>query len=219
MLTRAICRRHWQFGENKEDGNHVRGREYRACHDALSTGPRLLYAERGNPTGKPSSSSTATPTRGSPIAACSPCSQRPTTRSRSPSADTGTRISSSAATRPKTSPPMSMRSWTRSASKKRPSSELRRGPLAQRVALSYPRRVSRLVLVGPQTPANESVMGLWRRCVRWKILSRPSSSESSRRAPSTSRFRKSSSIRWSQRVSSSRPGYGATIWRRRRAFY
>jgi non-heme chloroperoxidase len=31
---------------------------------------------------------------------------------------------------------------------------------AQRVALSYPRRVSRLVLVGPQTPANESVMGL-----------------------------------------------------------
>jgi non-heme chloroperoxidase len=31
---------------------------------------------------------------------------------------------------------------------------------AQRVALSYPRRVSRLVLVGAQTPANESVMGL-----------------------------------------------------------
>ena len=28
------------------------------------------------------------------------------------------------------------------------------------MALSYPRRVSRLVLVGPQTPANESVMGL-----------------------------------------------------------
>jgi non-heme chloroperoxidase len=31
---------------------------------------------------------------------------------------------------------------------------------AQQVALSYPRRVSRLVLVGAQTPANESVMGL-----------------------------------------------------------
>jgi non-heme chloroperoxidase len=31
---------------------------------------------------------------------------------------------------------------------------------AQRAALSYPRRVSRLVLVGAQTPANESVMGL-----------------------------------------------------------
>jgi non-heme chloroperoxidase len=31
---------------------------------------------------------------------------------------------------------------------------------AQRVALSYPRRVSRLVLVGAQTPANEAVMGL-----------------------------------------------------------
>ena len=48
---------------------------------------------RATQQGKPSSSSTATPTRGSPIAACSPCSQRPTTRSRSPSADTGTRIS------------------------------------------------------------------------------------------------------------------------------
>jgi non-heme chloroperoxidase len=31
---------------------------------------------------------------------------------------------------------------------------------AQRVALSYPRRVSRLVLVGAQTPANEAIMGL-----------------------------------------------------------
>ena len=31
---------------------------------------------------------------------------------------------------------------------------------AQRVALSYPRRVSRLVLVGPQTPANEAISGL-----------------------------------------------------------
>jgi non-heme chloroperoxidase len=31
---------------------------------------------------------------------------------------------------------------------------------AQRVALSYPRRVSRLVLVGAQTPANEAVLGL-----------------------------------------------------------
>src|SRR5829696_3655348 len=31
---------------------------------------------------------------------------------------------------------------------------------AQRVALSYPRRVSRLVMIGAQTPANEDVMGL-----------------------------------------------------------
>ncbi len=31
---------------------------------------------------------------------------------------------------------------------------------AQRVALSYPRRVNRLVLVGAQTPANEAVLGL-----------------------------------------------------------
>ncbi len=31
---------------------------------------------------------------------------------------------------------------------------------AQRAALSYPRRLSRLVLVGAQTPANEAVMGL-----------------------------------------------------------
>ena len=31
---------------------------------------------------------------------------------------------------------------------------------AQRAALSYPRRVGRLVLVGAQTPANEAVMGL-----------------------------------------------------------
>jgi non-heme chloroperoxidase len=31
---------------------------------------------------------------------------------------------------------------------------------AQRAALSYPRRVSRLVLIGAQTPANEDVMGL-----------------------------------------------------------
>src|SRR3712207_5191044 len=31
---------------------------------------------------------------------------------------------------------------------------------AQRVALSYPRRVNRLVLVGAQTPANEAIMGL-----------------------------------------------------------
>ncbi len=31
---------------------------------------------------------------------------------------------------------------------------------AQRVALSYPRRVSRLVMLGPQTPANEAVLGL-----------------------------------------------------------
>jgi non-heme chloroperoxidase len=31
---------------------------------------------------------------------------------------------------------------------------------AQRAALSYPRRVSRLVMIGAQTPANEAVMGL-----------------------------------------------------------
>src|SRR5687767_13476580 len=31
---------------------------------------------------------------------------------------------------------------------------------AQRAALSYPRRVGRLVLIGAQTPANEAVMGL-----------------------------------------------------------
>jgi non-heme chloroperoxidase len=31
---------------------------------------------------------------------------------------------------------------------------------AQRMALRYPRRVSRLVMIGPQTPANEAVMGL-----------------------------------------------------------
>jgi pimeloyl-ACP methyl ester carboxylesterase len=31
---------------------------------------------------------------------------------------------------------------------------------AQRVVLSYPRRVSRLVLIGAQTPANEAVLGL-----------------------------------------------------------
>jgi non-heme chloroperoxidase len=31
---------------------------------------------------------------------------------------------------------------------------------AQRMALSYPHRVSRLVMIGPQTPANEAVMGL-----------------------------------------------------------
>jgi non-heme chloroperoxidase len=31
---------------------------------------------------------------------------------------------------------------------------------AQRAALSYPRRVSRLVMIGAQTPANEDVMGL-----------------------------------------------------------
>ena len=31
---------------------------------------------------------------------------------------------------------------------------------AQRVALSYPRRVSRLVLIAPQTPANEDISGL-----------------------------------------------------------
>jgi non-heme chloroperoxidase len=31
---------------------------------------------------------------------------------------------------------------------------------AQRAALSYPRRVSRLVLVGAQTPVNEAVLGL-----------------------------------------------------------
>jgi non-heme chloroperoxidase len=31
---------------------------------------------------------------------------------------------------------------------------------AQRVALSYPNRVSRLVMIGAQTPANEDVMGL-----------------------------------------------------------
>src|SRR5918993_3528749 len=31
---------------------------------------------------------------------------------------------------------------------------------AQRVALSYPHRVSRLVLVGAQTPANEMILGL-----------------------------------------------------------
>lgn len=30
---------------------------------------------------------------------------------------------------------------------------------AQRVVLSYPRRVSRLVLIGPQTPANEVILG------------------------------------------------------------
>ena len=31
---------------------------------------------------------------------------------------------------------------------------------AQRVALSYPRRVSRLILIGAQTPANEAILGL-----------------------------------------------------------
>lgn len=31
---------------------------------------------------------------------------------------------------------------------------------AQRVALSYPRRVSRLVMLGAQTPANEAILGL-----------------------------------------------------------
>ena len=31
---------------------------------------------------------------------------------------------------------------------------------AQRMALSYPRRVSRLVMIGAQSPANEAVMGL-----------------------------------------------------------
>jgi non-heme chloroperoxidase len=31
---------------------------------------------------------------------------------------------------------------------------------AQRAALSYPRRISRLVMIGAQTPANEAVMGL-----------------------------------------------------------
>ena len=71
-------------------------------------------------------------------------------------------------------------------------------PLAQRVALSYPRRVSRLVLVGPQTPANESVMGLVEEVRALEDPVPPEFVRSSRRAPSTSRFRKSSSIRWSQ---------------------
>jgi hypothetical protein len=94
----------------------------------LSTGVRLHYAERGDPGGKPSSSSTATVIRGSPSVGFSPCSRPPTMPSRSPSADTGTQINRSAATRHMTTPPMSTPLWRRLASKKPPSSALRREP-------------------------------------------------------------------------------------------
>ena len=47
------------------------------------------------------------------------------------------------------------------------------GMIAQRVALDYPHRVSRLVLIGSPTTLlnNEAVMEA-RECVRWKIPSR-----------------------------------------------
>ena len=42
---------------------------------SLSTDAMLHYAERGDQKGKPSSSSTHTPTRGSPSAGCCLCSR------------------------------------------------------------------------------------------------------------------------------------------------
>jgi non-heme chloroperoxidase len=55
------------------------------------------------------------------------------------------------------------------------------GLIAQRVALDYPHRVSRLVLTGSPTTLvnNEAVMEAEEQIVRWKIPSRPSSSGSS----------------------------------------
>jgi non-heme chloroperoxidase len=86
---------------------------------------------------------------------------------------------------------------------------------AQRVVLSYPRRVNRLVLIGAQTPVNEAVSGLREEMQALEDPVPPEFVREFQRAPFTSRFRKSSSIRWSQRASSSRPEYGAIIWSRR----
>jgi pimeloyl-ACP methyl ester carboxylesterase len=91
------------------------------------------------------------------------------------------------------------------------------GLIAQRVALNYPHRVSRLVLVGSPTMLvnNETVIEAEEEfCSRWKIPSQLSSLGSFRRAPSTTRCRMSSSIRWSQRASSSRLASGALTGRR-----
>jgi non-heme chloroperoxidase len=68
------------------------------------------------------------------------------------------------------------------------------GLIAQRAALDYPHRVSRLVLLGSPTTlvTNETVMEAGRISSRWKIPSLPSSSGSSRRARSTTPCRKSS---------------------------
>jgi pimeloyl-ACP methyl ester carboxylesterase len=61
------------------------------------------------------------------------------------------------------------------------------GLIAQRVALSYPHRIGRLVQIGsPVTLVhNEAVAQAGRRCSRWKILSQKSSSGGSWRARST----------------------------------
>ena len=70
----------------------------------LSTGVRLHYAERGDPAGEAIIF----------LHGYSPCSPQSTMPSRSPSVDTETQINRSAATGWRTSPPTSMRSWTRS---------------------------------------------------------------------------------------------------------
>ena len=81
------------------------------------------------------------------------------------------------------------------------------------MALSYLRRVSRLVLVGAQTPANELVLGLREevRALEDPIL--PQFVREFQGAPSTIRCRTSSLRRRSQGASRSRPAPVAAVWR------
>jgi non-heme chloroperoxidase len=87
---------------------------------------------------------------------------------------------------------------------------------AQRVALSYPRRVSRLVLIGAQTPANEVILGL-RDEVR--ALKDPVPPEFVREFQESTIYHpvpgEFLDTVVSERASNSRPASGATIWKRR----
>ena len=88
---------------------------------------------------------------------------------------------------------------------------------AQRVTLSYPRRVRRLVLIASQTPAreNEALSGFREEVRALQDPVPPEFVGGSRRAPSTIRSRMSSSKQRSPRASNSQPTCGATTWSRR----